>query len=59
MQTDDSARLEILRQMRRLAVDVYGEQRAGEAALQAALESAAVAVWRVTLEPLEPSAEVP
>lgn len=59
MQIEDSAHLEILTELRRLAIQVYGEERAGESVLQSALEAAAAAVWRVTLEPLEPSAEVP
>lgn len=59
MQADDPAHLEFLTELRRLAVEAYGEERAAEPALQAALESAATAIWRVSLEQLDPSAEVP
>jgi 2-oxo-4-hydroxy-4-carboxy--5-ureidoimidazoline (OHCU) decarboxylase len=56
---DDPARLAILEELRRGAVETYGEDRAGEAPLHAALQAAATAVWRVIQEPLEPSGNEP
>jgi hypothetical protein len=52
-QSEDPAHHAILDELRRLAIDTYGEERAN--ALQTALAAAATAVWRVTQEPLEPS----
>lgn len=59
VQADDPARAQILSELRHRAVEVFGEARVAESTLQAALESAAAAVWQVTVEPLEPSAEEP
>jgi hypothetical protein len=56
---DDPARLAILEELRRGAVETYGEDRAAEASLHIALQVAATAVWRVTQEPLEPSGSEP
>lgn len=56
---DDPARESILDELRRRAVETYGEDRAGEAPLQTALQFAATAVWRVTQESLEPSGSEP
>jgi hypothetical protein len=56
---DDPAHLAILDDLRRRAVETYGEDRAANATLQAALKQAATAVWRVTQEPLEPSGNEP
>jgi hypothetical protein len=52
-QGDDAARLAVLEQLRRAALDTYGEDRVAEASVQAALGLAATAVWRVSQEPLE------
>jgi hypothetical protein len=52
---DDPARLAILEELRRNAVETYGEERAAEGMLQNALRAAATAIWRVCQEPLEPS----
>jgi len=59
VQDDDPARLEVLNELRRRAVEVYGEERAAEARLKAALEAAAMNVWRVSQEALEPSGDEP
>ncbi len=56
---DDPARLAILEELRRGAIETYGEDRAAEASLHTALQAAATAVWRVTQEPLEPSGNEP
>jgi OHCU decarboxylase len=56
---DDPARQSTLDELRRRAVEVYGEDRAGETTLHNALQAAATAVWRVTQEPLEPGANEP
>jgi 2-oxo-4-hydroxy-4-carboxy-5-ureidoimidazoline decarboxylase len=56
---DDPARLAILEELRRGAVETYGEDRAAEATLHFALQAAATAVWRVTQEPLDPSGNEP
>jgi hypothetical protein len=58
-QNDDPAWLAVLADLRRRAIDTYGEERAGEASLQRALTAAATAVWRVSQEPLEPSSVAP
>jgi hypothetical protein len=50
----DAGRLAVLDELRRAALAKYGEERAAEAALQAALDVAATAVWRISQEPLEP-----
>jgi hypothetical protein len=56
---DDPARLAILDELRRGAVETYGEDRAAETTVHSALQAAATAVWRVTQEPLEPSGNEP
>lgn len=56
---DDPAHQLVLDGLQRLAVETYGEERAAEASLQAALALAATAVWRVSQEPLEPSDDQP
>ncbi len=56
---DSPGHLAILEDLQRRAVDTYGEERAAESTLQAALNLAAIAVWRVMEEPLEPSADEP
>lgn len=58
-QSDNAARLAVLEQLRRSAVETYGEERSAEARLQLALESAATAVWRVSQETLEPLGSEP
>jgi hypothetical protein len=52
-QGDDAARQAVLQELRRSAVDTYGEERSAEANLLATLELAATAIWRVSQEPLE------
>jgi hypothetical protein len=52
-QTHDAARLAVLEELQRAALETYGEERVAEAALQTALNAAATAVWRVSAEPLE------
>jgi hypothetical protein len=51
---DDPARLAVVEELRRCAVETYGEDRAAEASLTMALAAAATAVWRVSQVPLEP-----
>jgi hypothetical protein len=57
--SDNAARTALLDELRRAALDTYGEERSAEARLQAALEQAATAVWRVSQEPLEPLGNEP
>ena len=59
VQDVDPAEVEILNQLRRLATDVYGEERIAETMLQNALRAAANALWRVSQESLEPDGNVP
>lgn len=59
MTEGDPAREAILERLRRLAVETFGEARAAEDTLRAALQAAATAVWRVTEEPLEPQDDEP
>ncbi len=49
----------ILEDLQRRAVETYGADRAAESTMQTALALAATALWRVTREPLEPSADEP
>jgi hypothetical protein len=55
----DPAHGAILQDLQRRAVDTYGEDRAAESTVQTALRAAATALWRVTGEPLEPTAPEP
>lgn len=55
MHEDDPAHLATLEDLRRRAVEIYGEDRAANTMLDAVLRAAATAVWRVLEEPLEPS----
>lgn len=55
----DPARAAVLDELRRAALDVYGEDRAAQATLANALDAAAAAVWRVTQEALEPHGPEP
>jgi hypothetical protein len=58
-QGDDAARLAVFDELRRSAIDTYGEERIADANLAAALNLAATAVWRVSQEPLEPLGDEP
>lgn len=58
-QGDNAARLAVLDELRRAALETYGEERSAEALLQGALGVAATAVWRVSQEPLEPLGNEP
>jgi hypothetical protein len=58
-QGDNPARIAVLDELSRAALETYGEERSAEALLQAALGVAATAVWRVTQEPLEPPGTEP
>lgn len=49
-----AARAAILEELRRAALETYGEERTAETLLQTALQVAATAIWRVSEEPLEP-----
>jgi hypothetical protein len=57
--SDDPARLAVLEELRRLALEQYGEERSAAPTLQTALGAAATAVWRVGQEPLEPLGNEP
>jgi len=59
MQDDDPARLEVLSELRRRAIEVYGEERAAATRLNAMLEAAASNLWRVCQEGLDPTADEP
>lgn len=59
MQDDDPARLDVLNELRRRAVEVYGEERAAATRLTFMLEAAAFNLWRVCQEGLDPSADEP
>jgi len=56
---DSPAHRAILEDLQRRAVEMYGEERAAEATVQAALRLSATAIWRVSQEPLEPSGDAP
>jgi hypothetical protein len=56
---DDPARLAVLEELSRSAVETYGEERAAEATLRSSLRAAATAVWRISQELLEPSDDAP
>jgi hypothetical protein len=58
-QGEDGARLAVLDELRRSALDTYGEERCADAYVDAALGLAATAVWRVSQEPLEPLGNEP
>jgi hypothetical protein len=58
-QGEDAARLAVLDELRRSALDTYGEERCADANLETALGLAATAVWRVSQEPLEPLGNEP
>jgi hypothetical protein len=58
-QGDNPARIAVLEELSRAALETYGEERSAEALLQSALGVAATAVWRVTQEPLEPPGNEP
>jgi hypothetical protein len=58
-QGDDAARLAVFDELRRSAIDTYGEERIADANLAAALNLAATAVWRVSQESLEPLGHEP
>lgn len=51
--TENPARMAMLEELQRSALAVYGEERASDATLRAAIEVAATALWRVMDEPLE------
>ena len=56
---ENPSRQAVLEELRRAALDTYGEERSAEAPLQAALELSATAVWRVAQELLEPLGPYP
>ena len=59
MHEEEAAHQAVLDDLRRRALEIYGEERAANATLQTALQIAATAVWRVTQEPLDPSGNEP
>jgi hypothetical protein len=56
---DDPARVAILDELSRTAIQTYGEERAAQFFVQAMLKSTASALWRVSQEPLEPTGDEP
>jgi hypothetical protein len=58
-QGDNTARLAVLEELRRAALEMYGEERCADVSLDAALSLSATAVWRVSQEPLEPLGHEP
>jgi hypothetical protein len=58
-QGDDAARLAVLDELRRAALDMYGEERCADMNLETAITLAATAVWRVSQERLEPLGNEP
>jgi len=57
--SDDPARLAVLEELRRLALETYGEDRSADLTVQTSLGAAATAVWRVSQEPLDPLGNEP
>jgi hypothetical protein len=55
----DPAELAILTELRRRAIETYGEEQAAETTMQNALRASAAAVWRVSQEPLAPDGDEP
>ncbi len=51
--SQDPARLAVLDELRKAALDTYGEERVAEAAFQTALGLTATAIWRVAGETLD------
>ena len=51
---ENPARRALLEELRRSALETYGEERSAESTLQSALEVAATALWRVSQETIEP-----
>jgi hypothetical protein len=56
---DDPARVAILEELSSAARAAYGDERVAERFVQNMLESAATAMWRVSLEQLEPRGPEP
>ena len=56
---DDPARVAVFDELRQLALQTYGEDRAAEASVQVGLREAATAVWRVIQESIEPAGQEP
>lgn len=52
--SQDPGRLAVLDDLRRTAAAAYGQERAADPALAAALDAVATVVWRVMAEPLDP-----
>lgn len=57
--SDNVAHQAVLEELRRSALDTYGEERTGEAIVQATLQSTATALWRVGQESLDPHGPEP
>jgi RNase P/RNase MRP subunit POP5 len=58
-QAENPARRAVLEELRRSALETYGEERSAEANLQTALDVAATALWRVSQETIEPQGPEP
>ena len=56
---NNAARVAVLDELRRSALETYGEERCADVNVEAALSLTATAVWRVTQEPLEPLGNEP
>jgi hypothetical protein len=50
---DDPARRAVLEELQQAALATYGEERSAESTLQAALEVAAAAIWRIGQERIQ------
>ena len=59
MPDDDPARLAVIEDLRRSAIETYGEERAAETFVQNLLRAAATAVWRINQEAIDPSGDPP
>jgi hypothetical protein len=57
--SDNVAHQAVLDELRRSALDTYGEERIGEAIVQATLLTTATALWRVSQESLDPHGPEP
>ncbi len=58
-QGDNAARLAVLNELRRSALETYGDERSADANVETALHVTAAALWRVSQEPLEPLGDEP
>lgn len=57
--SDNVAHQAVLDELRRSALETYGEERIGEAIVQATLATTATALWRVSQESIDPHGPEP